>query len=348
MIRDNSIIEQKNHIFTINNHFLDINKENDIFIDQFKKDEIPFVSYNLTDISSFISKNGFQDNILIDEKSSEYPQDYSIMNLDIKDIDSKKIEVKNNYYKKEEKIKHCNSSSNFKIKNIYNRNNNHDNQIFKIEKIRKLGRIKKESNKKGKHDKFKQDNIIRRFKVFIINNIFNYVNNSFNINNNHCDKPKIRVLKKISSNKTKSISKEDNLLWFNSKIKDIFSQNLSTKIVTSDLDFNIKYIEKIFEEKKEKKVIDILLKTVKDMWIVYINDDKNNEFIGFDTLKQDIKKLRESGETEEYIKHFIYIANNYEDIFNNIIPRRKRSHKKKYYKESQNSSKKWRKDNSSN
>ena len=132
MIRDNSIIEQKNHIFTINNHFLDINKENDIFIDQFKKDEIPFVSYNLTDISSFISKNGFQDNILIDEKSSEYPQDNSIMNLDIKDIDSKKVEEKNNYYKKEEKIKHCNSSSNFKIKNIYNRNNNHDNQIFKI------------------------------------------------------------------------------------------------------------------------------------------------------------------------------------------------------------------------
>ena len=83
------------------------------------------------------------------------------------------------------------------------------------------------------------------------------------------------------------------------------------------------------------------------MWIVYINDDKNNEFIGFDTLKQDIKKLRELGETEEYIKHFIYIANNYEDIFNNIIPRRKRTHKKNIT-ESQNSSKKWRKDNSYN
>jgi hypothetical protein len=104
MIRDNSIFKLNNHTFTINNHFLDINKENDIFIDQFKKDEIPFVSYNLTDISSFISRNGLQDNtILIDEKSSEYPKDYSIMNLDIKDIDSKKIEVKNNYYKKEEK-----------------------------------------------------------------------------------------------------------------------------------------------------------------------------------------------------------------------------------------------------
>ena len=45
-----------------------------------------------------------------------------------------------------------------------------------INKVKKKGRIKKYRNKSGKHDKYQQDNIIRLFKVHLMNNIYKYIN----------------------------------------------------------------------------------------------------------------------------------------------------------------------------
>ena len=45
-------------------------------------------------------------------------------------------------------------------------------QIFLVKKIVKLGRIRKNSQKKGKHGKYQRDNVIRRFKVFLMKNIY--------------------------------------------------------------------------------------------------------------------------------------------------------------------------------
>lgn len=204
-----------------------------------------------------------------------------------------------------------NSSSNIKI-----------NKIFNIKKIRKLGRIKNNSSKRGKHNKFQQDNIIRKFKSKLIRNIYNYINSSFNINDKHIYKTNINYIKTISSKYTKSISKEDNINWLNSKIGEIFSQKVSTKIVSCDNDHNEKLIKKIYKEGKEKKVISILEKTVEDMWKVYITNDQDNKFYGFETIKKDINKFRESGETDEYIKLYINIANNFKKIFEEIKPRK--------------------------
>ena len=159
-----------------------------------------------------------------------------------------------------------------------------------------------------------------------MSNIFKYINNSFDVNN-PVYKTKIKVLKKISSYKIKSISKKDNIIWLNSKIKDVFSQNISTKIVTCTQDHNIKLIKRILN--KYTKVIFILNKTIKQIWKVYLNDDKYNEYIGFKTLKDDLNKLRKHGETEEYITSFRKVANNFEEIFNHINSRNKKKLKKK-------------------
>ena len=215
--------------------------------------------------------------------------------------------------------------SKFIIKKQFN-NNNNKKPIFKIKKILKLGRIKKNSNKKGKHDKFQRDNVIRRFKVFLMRNIYNYLNNSFIINNNKDENNKVNILQRISSFNSKSISKKDNIKWFYSKIKNVFSENLK-KFICFDLDYNKKVINKIIEEGKEKQTIYILNKSIKEMWLAYINDDKNNDFIGFETLKNDIIKLRKKGETEAYINLYIKIANDFENIFNDINPRKVRRKK---------------------
>lgn len=128
-------------------------------------------------------------------------------------------------------------------------------------------------------------------------------------------------LKKISSVQTKLISKKENLLWLNSQIKDIFSQNLTTKIVSFDKDYNIKLIDKLYKEGKEEKVINILNKTIKDLWRAYINDDANQNFRGFEILKNDIDKLKKIGESEKYIELYVNVAKKFEDIFNEINPR---------------------------
>ena len=96
-----------------------------------------------------------------------------------------------------------------------------------------MGRKKKSSVKKGKHDKYVTDNIIRKFKVHLLKNIFNFVNSCFLINKcKNKRKNIINVIKKLSSFDIKSISKEDNLKWLDSPLKIIFSQNITTKIIT--------------------------------------------------------------------------------------------------------------------
>ena len=205
-------------------------------------------------------------------------------------------------------------------KNNYNNNIffiiSKENRIFNIEKTKKRGRIKKNSNKIGEHDKYKADNIIRRFKVQLTQNIYNYLNKSFIINKNKNSKKKFKiVIKKISPEITRSIIKKDNINWLNSTIKDLFSRVVSKRFSTYDNEYNKKMISKIYKKEKEKDAIEILDKTVKEFWQVYINDDIENKFIGFNTIKDDINKLAEKGETEEYINKYIKEAKQFENTF---------------------------------
>ena len=145
----------------------------------------------------------------------------------------------------------------------------YDNRIFSINKVKKKGRIKKHRNLSGKHNKYQQDNIIRLFKVHLMNNIYKYINSSFKENQNKSHKKKI--LQKISSKFVKSISKQDNIKWLNSKLSVVFSQNLSTKIVRYKSDYNEKVINSVLKKGTDINAIFILNHTVKDMWIIYIN-----------------------------------------------------------------------------
>ena len=121
--------------------------------------------------------------------------------------------------------------------------------IFNIRKEIKLGRPKKNSNKQGKHDKFQRDNILRKIKAQLIQNIFNYINISFNCNRNYknnINKKPINVIQKINSRETKTISKSDNIKWLNSKISDIFSQKVTNNEFPgfNTINFSILYIGK--------------------------------------------------------------------------------------------------------
>ena len=234
--------------------------------------------------------------------------------------------IKNNNIIEEERVKeilektiHNNYLKKFIIKK--------SKPVFNIKKELKLGRPKKYSFKRGKHDKYQKDNVIRRFKAQFVQNLNNYINISFRCNSNHNKKP-INVLQKICACDTKSISKNDNLKWFNSKIRDIFSQKISSKFVCYESNYNNQLIKTLYEKNEEKRVLEILERTVKEMWIVYIRDDKNNYFPGFNTIKYDVLKFRQLNEPDEYIQLYIYICSNFENIFNKIKPRKKKNNAK--------------------
>ena len=250
--------------------------------------------------------------------SYEFPPQHHINLKEEEKIKEKSNEIENI---PEKDMKFIEIKQNNNIKFIISKNSN---KIFNIEKIIKLGRIKKSSNKIGKHDKFKKDNIIRKFKVLLTKNIYNYLNSSFIVNKNKQSKKIVKVIKKISYKFTKSIVKKDNINWLNSTIKDYFSNIISTRFFTYDNKYNQRIINKIYKKGKEKDAIEILDKTIKEFWQVYINDDIENKYIGFATIKDDINKFVEKGESEKYIKMYIEVANQFETIFTTMKTREKK------------------------
>lgn len=189
----------------------------------------------------------------------------------------------------------------------------------------RIFQIKKEPKKAHKHTKFSSDNIIRKVKRNFVDKCLNYINNKYkNLKGK-------KLLYRISPKETIEISIEKNLKWFNLKIKDIFSYELSNKCSTKEKDYNKKQIQKIYKEGIQEMII-IFETKVRDIFNDYINDVKRE---GFDTLKDDVLMIKEKMKKEEnadetdinnYINEYIKIAKGLEDIYKNKRPRTKNNY----------------------
>ena len=180
-------------------------------------------------------------------------------------------------------------------------------KIFEIYKMnKKIGRIKKNSCFIGKHNKLSEDNIIRKIKRRFLENVRLYINHEYknyylkkkvNINNNNW-------LKKITPKFSIQIKKKDNIKWFNSKIFEVFSENLSLRYSSHCLDSNKKNIQKLLSSNECNNVKDILNTKVEILFSLYIKDVKIE---GFKTLKDDIKELEKQmiNSKQENIKEYL-------------------------------------------
>ena len=215
------------------------------------------------------------------------------------------------------KIKLIPPISNRKIKEI----------IFNIKKEnKKLGRIKKtKKNIKGKHNKFKEDNIIQKIKASLLDKIYKYINRQhekFLLENSQDLKLATRLLKRIKPDETKKIKTSDNLTWLALKLKDLFSMELSSKYSKYEKNYNKKQIEILYKKNQDKNTIAILEKTVREMLFDFCNDV---DIIGFETLKDDLaqrrEKMKQENEKDEEIERYLEIyektARNLEQIFLN-------------------------------
>ena len=202
-------------------------------------------------------------------------------------------------------------------------------KIFKIIKANnKKGRMKKNSVIIGKHNNFSQDNIIRKIKARFLEKLRKYLNNeyqSYLFKKNFKKHKNNNWLKKINPKMSREIRKEDNLKWFDAKIWEIFSENISERYSNSSVDLNKRKIKRIYIIKEAKNITNILNSKVEFYFDKYVNDE---QIEGFKTLKDELKELEvrmkktNQENIEEYLEKYKFTAINMKDIFLNKISRK--------------------------
>lgn len=186
----------------------------------------------------------------------------------------------------------------------------HDNENYKITEL-KRGRIKKEDNKKGYHNKFSADNIIRKNKQnlmkYIVLSTYPYFGHKLN---------RLNYKELVSKS-----GKKFNLELLDMKLKELLSQKISGKCLTKPAYINKNYINQILEENNNETIKYILNITFRD-WIDIFTMKRestfnNVKFDGIDLLLEDILKNKDDkGNIDgNYFCNFVYCLYNYEKFW---------------------------------
>jgi len=148
--------------------------------------------------------------------------------------------------------------------------------VFVFKKVNKnMGRRKRKRHQlfyiEPHHNKYKEDNINNKIKIHFTNRLMSYINKKYNEFKGPGSK---KLLAKIKQNFTKAWTKKDNQEYLSITVKEVFSEKLSNKCKRYPKNYNSKQIKAIIEKNEAKEIIDILNKTVKDMYIIYIREKK--------------------------------------------------------------------------
>ena len=215
---------------------------------------------------------------------------------------------------------------------------------FTLKKTSRYGRktdIDKKNGKKGNHTKDKEDNIISKIKSNFQKYFHKFLLNCFQ---------KKEDLLKMNNKVIKSLKKDNNLELFKKTLKEIFIQeDISKKYKNKEQDANVKLINKIYEENKEKEVIKILNLTYLEVFDIFrrklkdISPELKEKVKGtkiLDTryfkdaetfIKEQIKKREKKDDKKEeidkYIEDIKRLILEFESWFENKISRRKKKKK---------------------
>lgn len=197
-----------------------------------------------------------------------------------------------------------------------------------------LGRKRKGSESIGKHNECSEDNMIRKYKIYLIETLRNKINSelkkapvSIEIKGK---KYKADRLLKIDQKFAKNIAVKEMRNFLTNKLKTNFSVDISELYKNYPKNYNKEVIEKLFEENKIN-MTSILDKNTLEC-IKYFRKDEDafsNEEnsclkgieIRFESLPQILKKKKFN---DEYIKHFIGLIKDLENIIERKSPRKAR------------------------
>ena len=192
------------------------------------------------------------------------------------------------------------------------------------------GRKLKNSKEQGFHNKFTFDNIIRKIKAISMKSFFNFFNNKIKEVYKDSEVKSLWGLKKLNQSQIKNSNIEYNRLFFEKSLKDIFSDDITTKWKTEGRDHNKKLIEKLLnEENKGKKIIFEKILNYKFIDIVkYLRGEREglDELKGLDFDKYMWNKIKKD---ENYLIIFKNNMENIEKLIQNKKPRIKKKYKNK-------------------
>lgn len=176
---------------------------------------------------------------------------------------------------------------------------------FIIRKDKKKGRP---PNWLGKPNGNRSDNMKRTVKKAFISNLEEFVLKKFIKSKTRSGKL-IPNLKKINKERWSGVKNTTNYRFFELEVKDLYyitntknkKFNAIWKKYKVDDDHNKKALDKIFLEKKEINVIEIMHKKVKEVYEIYlgIKTDKDGFYYGFNTLEDEMKKSKYQNDSLE-------------------------------------------------
>ena len=203
------------------------------------------------------------------------------------------------------------------INNVNNATKKKEKKKRKIFKIGKQGRNKKNKKytKEKQHNKFEINNIIMKIKRKVLNNSVEYINKKLKKN----EKMKGIKLKKIEKSIIAVCEKQQNLNLLETKLKDLLSNELSSKYTTikDKKNFNKEQIDKILK-KDDPELNEILNKTLNDMINLYVQEKVENDlYEGFSRIEDDKKEIISMYENdgEDYFNKYKEIAQKLKQIF---------------------------------
>ena len=288
--------------------------------------------------------NNYEEKILnksFDENSFVYNQNLNIQSLnesnyfqpELNDIYEEENEyfknIFSNNYKEKDEI--TPNQDNMSIYNINNVQNNLNPEYFALTK--KLGRKTKKSGLTGLHDKYVENNRVRKVKVILSTTLFNKINSEFKKNpisiNIDRKENEIKELLKIGQEQVINTNVNYNIKLLNTHLKDFYSVDISTKFKKYPHNYNKLVIDQLYKEKKTN-VTNILDKTILES-LKYFRKDvdvfNNEKYSCLQGIEKDFenlpKNLKKEGHDDRYINKVIHLINNFEQIYFKKLPRDK-------------------------
>ena len=193
--------------------------------------------------------------------------------------------------------------------NDLRQNDDYLNSQTESKLLTKKGRKKKDVSiiVKSTHNKFKEDNIMRKVK----NNLLDFIVNKFNSSLSDKTKKLLKIDKYLSEN----LNRDYNMVLMERTLLDIFMKTKISKKYkrTDDKYYNVKLIRSILDENIEKKAIDLLDLKLIDM-INYIKEHNLDKFLAIIEKKE--KKI-DGANSEKYMALLKGILIDYKGWFKN-------------------------------
>ena len=237
---------------------------------------------------------------------------------------------------------YSNNNTNELPKNIISSQNTNSPEINQIirPKTKLLGRKKKNSGEIGKHNKYAENNMTRKMKVIIKNDLLDFINSKIKkelnltniiINGDKYLNNEIKLLN-IKQKQMIDITVDGNITFLNTKIRDILSEQISNNNqLKYPSDFNAILIKTIYQIENGESITSILDMTFLECLKYYrkdediINDAKYSCLKGLEKGFENLKeRLMNNNEEEDYVDKLIELIQKFEVIYSTKKSRAKR------------------------